>query len=192
MIVGQHAVTNGSVMGEQVDALLSGGVDILYSDPPWGDGLLRMFATTTEKVTGVRPDQPSWLELCDRYAEIISRYVREWVFIEVGVKTYPDMLAAVRPMLSVVEIAPFKYGADLSATMIYGRVNPGPLPSIDLTGKKGLAMVEYVLGTVSGKTVADPCCGAGYTARAARKRGMTFYGNELNPARLDKTIRYLS
>jgi hypothetical protein len=41
------------------------------------------------------------------------------------------------------------------------------------------------------KTITDPCCGLGYTARYAVEHGMAFYGNELNAKRLEKTIEKL-
>lgn len=44
----------------------------------------------------------------------------------------------------------------------------------------------------SGQTILDPCCGLGYTARFAVEHGLTFFGNELNLKRLEKTIERLS
>ena len=41
---------------------------------------------------------------------------------------------------------------------------------------------------VTGGIILDPTCGMGNTARAGVKAGMTFYGNELNGKRLQKTI----
>lgn len=40
--------------------------------------------------------------------------------------------------------------------------------------------------------VFDPCCGKGYTARAAVAAGMKFRGIELNPKRAAVTIGWLS
>lgn len=191
---GPHAVTLGSVTGPQVDDLVDRPVDILYSDPPWGDSYMKMFATHTQKATGTRPVQPSYQALCDRYADLIQRYVREWVFIEDGVRAYKPMLDAVSPHLAAVDVLSMKYGDDLSAVLIVGRRTPGPLPTLHLEGLKGLPFVKHVLGTVArpGAVVLDPCCGAGYTAKAAVFHGMTFLGNELNPARLQKTMDYLA
>lgn len=190
---GPHAVTQGSITGPQISDLVDRPVEILYSDPPWGDPYLKMFATHTEKATGVRPVQPSYAALCDRYADIVARYVTEWVFIEDGIRVYKPMLDAVSPHLAAVGVLPMTYGSELSAVLIVGRKTPGPLPDLHLDGLKGLPFVRYVLGSVAspGATVLDPCCGAGYTAKAAVFHGMRFLGNELNPARLAKTIDYL-
>lgn len=192
--IGPHAVTLGSVTGEQVDTLMGGHrAEILYSDPPWGDSYMKMFATHTQKATGTRPVQPSYQELCDRYGDIVNRYVTEWVFIENGLSAYQPMLEAVTPYLAAVEVQPMRYGDDLKAVLIVGRKTPGPLPPLTLEGLKGLSFVKHVLAQVAdpGALVLDPCCGAGYTAKAAVHHGMRFRGNELNPARLAKTITYL-
>ncbi len=192
---GPHAVTQGSITGGQVDDLMADErALVLYSDPPWGDQYLRMFATHTEKATGVRPVQPAYLDLCARYADLLDRYVTEWAFIEVGIKAVDPMLDAVRPHLTTSTVVPMKYGDDLSAVIIVGRKSPGPLPNLQVEGLKGLPFVKHVLGTVAtpGAVVLDPCCGAGYTAKGAVFHGMRFRGNELNPARLDKTKAYLA
>jgi predicted methyltransferase len=39
--------------------------------------------------------------------------------------------------------------------------------------------------------VFDPCCGKGYTARAAVASGMMFRGIELNPKRAAVTVEWL-
>ena len=195
MRYGPHAVTQGSITGAQVDALMSGQrASILYSDPPWGDSYLKMFATHTQKATGVRPVQPAYTELCARYADLITKYVDEWVMIEVGVRALDPMLEAVRPLLAACEVLPTVYGDGLSAVIIVGRKSPGPLPQYDLSNLKGLSFVKRLLEPVAepGATVLDPCCGAGYTAKAAVHHGMIFRGNELNPARLEKTQKFLA
>jgi len=192
--IGPHRLSQGSVMGEQVDALIDRPIQILYSDPPWGDSLLKRFATDTEKATGVRPVQPSYSEVCARYADLISRYVTDYVFIEVGRASWQEMFNAVAPVLHDPEAVPFWYGADIQAVLIYGRRGEGEnAPFRDLHGLKGLPFVKHVLGSIArpGWTVLDPCCGAGYTARAAASMGMVFRGNELNPARLAKAEKYL-
>jgi hypothetical protein len=181
-------------MGPQVDSLVPGSVEILYSDPPWGDPLLKYFATATERATGARPEQPRYVDLCQRYADLIATRVTEYVFIEVGKASAPPMLEAVAPLLKEPAVVPFWYGSNTEAALIYGRRGDGPnAPIGDLHGLKGLPFVKHLLSGVArpGWTVLDPCCGAGYTARAAASLGMVFRGNELNPARLAKTEKYL-
>lgn len=58
---------------------------------------------------------------------------------------------------------------------------------------RGVELPTYVISRLAdpGKLVLDPCCGMGYTARATVAAGMAFRGNELNRARLAKTMRFL-
>ena len=57
----------------------------------------------------------------------------------------------------------------------------------------GVAVVRAVrVVLVPGGVVLDPCCGKGFTARAAVAAGMRFRGVELNPARAEVTVAWLS
>lgn len=192
--IGNHAVTNASVMDTAIDKMLAGEkVKILYSDPPWGDSYLKMFQTHTFKATGHRPEQPTYLQLCNRYADLIQKHVTDWVFIETSVSGSAPMLNAIKPYVSEHKIYDTVYGSDLPAILIVARISNGPFPDLSISGMKGLPFVKAVLSTVAtpDAIVLDPCCGAGYTARAAMFHNMRFRGNELNPARLAKTIKYL-
>lgn len=188
---GPHLTAQGSVMGPQVEELLP--VEVLYSDPPWGDGMLKRFASTVEKATGMRPAQPSFEQVCERFGQL-TESVSGHVFLEVGQKSHGLLLEAVRPHLSDVSVTPFYYGSNIQAVLIYGNRGGGAAPDLSDLGKlKGLPFVKHILGKVAvpGARVLDPCCGAGYTARAAVHHGMLFRGNELNPARLEKTESFL-
>jgi DNA modification methylase len=60
--------------------------------------------------------------------------------------------------------------------------------------KRDLNLVSYIFDYVSvqeGDICFDPMCGMGFTAQAAMKNRMQFRGNELNKARLNKTIKKL-
>lgn len=191
----QHRFTQGNMAGPQVDTMLAGErVFTLYSDPPWGDSYLKMFQTHTFKATGVRPAQINHAQLCARYADLVARYVTDYVFIETAHGCVPEMLEHLKPYLRDSRTQPFGYGNDLQGTIISGQVGDTPLPDIDVSGKKGLPFVKHILGHVvrPGAIILDPCCGAGYTARATDYHGMTFRGNELNPARLAKAIEYVT
>ena len=57
--------------------------------------------------------------------------------------------------------------------------------------KQDLPLVEYIfnyLNIPNDGICLDPMCGMGFTAQASINRGMSFYGNELNKKRLEKTI----
>jgi hypothetical protein len=190
-----HRVSLGSLMGPQLDNIIQGeSIHVLYSDPPWGDGYLKMFATYTEKVTGKRPVQPTHAQMCARYAQLVQRHVTGYVFIETSLACSGEFIAALRPVVGTIRHQQITYANELKAILIMAAMPGKSLPAIRTDGLKGIAFVTAVLRTVEkrGAFVLDPCCGAGYTARAAKSLGMIFRGNELNPARLEKTIAHLS
>jgi site-specific DNA-adenine methylase len=188
---GPHKVSLGSVMGPQVDELLRGAeIDLLYTDPPWGDRYLAMFATHTAKATGRKPDQPSFKDLTARLASLIRQHVKGFACVEMsnaeadGIET---MLKAVCPFGVVRKQA--VYAGKYNQVVLIGGVAK-PVPEIDIAGFKGQSLVTQIVSSLvsKGASVFDPFCGAGYTAQAAKSCGCSFYGNELNPARLAKTI----
>jgi len=186
-MVSQVRFTQGSVM----DFQLNESINILYSDPPWGDSFLKYFATATEKATGIRPVQPTYQELCNKFSELIQR-VTDYVFIEMSVKDTDLMVQAIKKQMPYIGVYPMQYGNNLNANLIVGSYKPNLIEIFELEKYKGLPFVKYVLGKVAQPnwTVCDPCCGAGYTARATVHHGMNFIGNELNPARLAKAKGY--
>ena len=191
--VGKHRVRLGSIASLDPDSLLPGGrVSMMFSDPPWGNSYLKMFATYTEKATGVRPPQIEFGDMVVRYADIIESSVEDYAFIEMGADGAGAFEEELTPRVESVTVREMTYGKGRPARMIVvSKSGRSPAMPVELRG--GLAMVVGILQGVSGEcdSVLDPCCGAGYTARAAMRFGMTFYGNELNPARLKKTVAYL-
>lgn len=188
---GPHRFAQGSLLGKQVDTMLAGeSVHVLYSDPPWGDGYLKMFATHTEKATGVRPAQCTYTQLLDRLVELIETYVSGHVFVETSAACRAQTEDALRAVVPNVRTVATTYGANLTAVLIWGSRAPLPPAKFDVKGKKGIPFVKECLRSVAipGAIVLDPCCGSGYTAAAAASLGMVFRGNELNPARLEKAM----
>src|SRR5262249_26125837 len=85
--IGPHKVTCGSLISPAVDAMLaSERVNILYSDPPWGDGNLAYWQTMNRKMTGAIVPQVKHSELYDRILQLIARYVDGFVFVETGLR----------------------------------------------------------------------------------------------------------
>src|SRR5262249_37032204 len=81
--IGPHKVTCGSLISPAVDAMLAGErVNILYSDPPWGDGNLAYWQTMNRKMTGAIVPQVKHSELYDRILQLIARYVDGFVFVQ--------------------------------------------------------------------------------------------------------------
>jgi len=199
IVIGKHKVTCGSLISPEVDAMLAGErVDVLYSDPPWGDGNLAYWQTMNRKMTGAETPQVKHDELYDRIMGLVRAYVDGYVFIETGLR-WKDYVIQRFLDAGLVRLSSFpltyRSGAKLmenvlvcaSASLLIPEFTFCPSPY------RGAELVRRVVGSVArpGGIVLDPCCGMGYTARAAVAAGMQFRGNELNQARLDKTIAFL-
>jgi len=72
LTIGPHKVNCGSLTSPELDSMLAGErVDILYSDPPWGDGNLAYWQTMNRKMTGAETPQVKHDELYDRIMGLV-------------------------------------------------------------------------------------------------------------------------
>lgn len=193
--IGPHRLTNGSLTDPQVDSLFEGRhATVFYSDPPWGDGNLEYWATLCERHTGTHPDQVSHKELTDRILELIDRHVAGHIFLEVGLRwkqAWLDRLAKYQPTAYSVW---YRSGSRMLENVLIAGCTHGRPVTLIPNRFSGAALSDYCVKQVAlpGEVVFDPCCGMGYSARAAVKNGMVFYGNELNASRLAKTEAFLT
>ena len=199
-VIGSHAITLGSVEGSQVEGLFSPGekAHILYSDPPWGEGNMKYWATMAEKMTGSRPNQMTFDGMLDRFGELIRGFCTGFVFVEQGMRFEEQTVGALQKAgVTVSRIVQIRYGSGkntLPNILICGSVN-GQTPTLPegVEGMKGAKLPYEVVkcNALPGGIVLDPCCGMGYTAKAAVRNNMIFRGNEFNSARLAKTEKFL-
>jgi hypothetical protein len=184
--VNGHILTRGSLLdGQVIEALTeTGKVEILYSDPPWNDAVLKMFATRARRNGVEVVYQPIYTEVCDRIGEFVRDWVTQYAFIEVSSRGVTQMTDAVGPHLSDLSVQKTVYGGR-EASIIYGVKGGLSLPQVP-KGLGGFPLISACLGPVSkpGWTVFDPCCGSGMTGVIADKLGLRFVGNELDPTRL--------
>ncbi len=199
-IIGPHKVNCGSLVSGEVDQMLAGEtVAVFYSDPPWGDGNLAYWKTMAKKMTGQDLAQVNHDQMYDRIMELIAKHVRGWVFVETGLRWRDYVVQRfLNGNLGAIATFRLQYGSGAKLydnVLVCGSTVPAnPLSdAFNPSGLRGAKLVQYVVGSVarSGGLVLDPCCGMGYTAKAAVAAGMRFAGNELNQARLDKTIAFL-
>lgn len=173
----------------------------MFSDPPWGDGNVGYWATKASKDTGREVPRISYEALISRVFDLADRYVTGYVFLETGPRWANDVADRMgRLGLLSVESAMLRYrsGSKWLENVIVAGAKPGNAPAhlaaLDAVRGQHGAMVarECVRRTAApGSVVFDPCCGMGYTARAALDNGCEFRGNELNEVRLAKTIARL-
>ncbi len=199
--IGKHRVRHGNVM-ESLDELMGNvKADIIYTDPPWGKGNLAYWQTMNTKMNGVEKIDIDYDDFLNRIFDVAAKYLNDdgILFVEYG-QRWKDL---------VVEKAEnVGFTCQLVIEMLYGNSPPRPLDLIIFSRKSLSISDEYqdaVYHTTGYKSlqaaitpfidnqsvILDPCCGMGYTAQFAIDNGLTFYGNEINKKRLDKTINRL-
>lgn len=198
--IGNHKVTNASIEDPIVDAMLSGEkVKILYSDPPWGSGNLKYWVTINKKMTGQVFTPLTYDKLLDRIKDLTLKHVDGHVFIEIGNNWENEVMDHVKTYLYNIQKFTLLYRSGskiLPCIMLYGGTSPKYSYNNHIynpTNQTGAVVAQGCIKAVAepNAIVLDPCCGMGYTARAAVANGMRFRGNEFNAKRLQKTIEFL-
>ena len=197
--IGPHRITNLNVIDPGVEALFDDGrkADVFYSDPPWGDGNVKFWATKAKKDTGQEFASIKYAEMLDRIYALIGNLVTGHVFMETGLRWLDANVERFKALgLQDIQTVRLLYkggGKWLENVMIYGSVHGDGVDIAQFHHRSGQQLVSEAVALVArpGGIVFDPCCGMGYSAQAALNNGMEFRGNELNPVRLQKTIRRL-
>lgn len=200
--IGPHRVRHGNVMDSAgIEALMAGELaDIIYSDPPWGLGNLRYWQTMNKKMTGQDLGQAGSLEaFLDQILSLSARYAKNILLIEYGVRWEEELkgMASAHGLTHVGRCTPIYSSANLPLHLHVFAKQPVALPEGYLQGLNGTKGFETVMRAtapfaVPGGVVLDMCCGMGYSAQMAIRHGMRFRGNELNAARLAKTVKRLT
>jgi hypothetical protein len=179
-----HRITIHDVMTNDFDDLFQGAkADILYSDPPWGEGNLKFWRTFNNQ----KGHPVNWLEFVKRVRFLWQRHVTGACFIETGVRFADDVIGMFgKPSCRYAII----YSSQSLPNILLGW---GEVPQKDPTGKKGINVPLTVLSSLPSKplSVFDPCVGLGMTAKVAKKLSMTCFANELNPKRAERTMKIL-
>jgi len=196
--IGQHKITNDSIESPIIDSMLAGEkVSVLYSDPPWGNGNLKYWVTMNKKMTGKEFKPLTYSALITRIVGLIHNYVNGHVFIETGPKWEKETIEAIQGLIKNIRVYRLQYRSGsnmLENVMIYGVTDTRhPMMQFDPSGMHGFEVPKQCIASVAtpGGIVFDPCCGMGYSAKAAVRAGMRFRGNEFNAKRLQKTIDFL-
>lgn len=203
--VGDHLLRHGDLMDglTGLEVLRAEPADYVYCDPPWGSALLKMFSTMNHSQTGQR-NEPVDIDpfLATLFGEVrASTHDDALVFVEYGLRGLELVLAhAERVGLRVLADARPTYGSSpprrhALLTLAYHGRHRLPDGYVATVGAATGGMKTVLAATdpfpLDGRRILDPCCGLGYTARLAVLRRMTFFGNEVNLARLEKTLAIL-
>jgi len=190
--VGKHRFVCGDITQGAVAEVMGGELaDVVYTDPPWGPGLLRVFASMAEP--GTLPRLP-WLAFLDAFARSVAEHRKPHapVFVEMGTRWVAELDAAMMAAgLTLQRRWITTYGSRSQpkrATLtLYGpRFLELQLPDPPHGEPVTLAVLTATLRP--GSVVLDPCTGLGRTGKLTARLGGCFRGTELNQARLDRAI----
>ena len=179
-----HRITMHDIMTNNLDDLFTGEkADILYSDPPWGEGNLKYWRT----FNGQKGHPVNWIEFIKRVKYLCDRHVTGSCFIETGVKFEKDIITIFGEPQGRYEII---YSNKNLPNILLGW---GEQPKLSPHGKKGFDVPFTVISSLPTKprSVFDCCIGLGMTAKVAKKLGIICYANELNPKRAERTMKIL-
>lgn len=196
-----HVLTQGDITGRQLDHALAehfpGGVDFCYTDPPWGSGNLKYWATMNEKMTGTVRDALEQQELEKRVVDLICTHVNHHAFIVYGVREAESIMALLRANKRVADVQYIEKryrGGDgwlKNCVIAVNFVGSEPVDWVPiLTGQDGLAGLRVICDKFKGRftTCLDVFIGIGYYLSTLDACGFRVVGNELNAARLSKAI----
>lgn len=193
--IGPHRLRHGDIMDGIDDLMGTERAAIMYCDPPWGEGLLKFFATLNRKQTGEYKEPPTLEKFLLALFGIASKYVEKFLLIEYGVM-WRDRIQAqgIAAGFYPHGIVDLRYSGGHLDLHLFARKGveypPGFAEAVQGSAgydtlRRAIPPLAAIVGP--GAIILDPCCGMGYTARAALDSGLAFRGNELNRARLQKT-----
>jgi len=82
--IGAHRIQHGDIQNG-IDELMSGvKADILYSDPPWGGGNLKYWATYNKKTTGAETVPMEFEAFIGKFFGIAESYALKYLLVEYG------------------------------------------------------------------------------------------------------------
>ena len=195
-----HTVRHGDILDENIKNLTTPkSIDLYYSDPPWSSGNLKYWQTINKKQNrdaefSKTTDEDVFLA---RLMDLVDHYAKDLVVLEYS-KKYEALEKAIKAKgfhISCIAASVYNH-QNLKHVIVFAGRKPRSL-AIELHRYKGLTLVNHIFSCLEpllpeDATVMDLCCGMGYTAKAAIKRGWTFVGNEINKNRLQKTIKALN
>lgn len=208
--VGKHKVRHGDVNDDLSPLLGNDKIRLMYSDPPWGEGNIKYWCTMNEKMTGAVVQPASLTKFLDSIFSVAQKYVTDYLLIEYGIRWRDNIISKAKEagfdhIATIrIEYRGGKGGSLLPLDLHVFSKNGAGLPAgyieqventrgFDCVKKAFYPFAELLKQKYPNEEikVLDPCCGMGYTAQASINCGLTFRGNELNRARLQKTINRL-
>lgn len=155
--------------------------DMVYCDPPWEQGLVKMFETIMVRDSG-RPAPNNHIDAILQQVGKLADKTKP-VVIEYSVKNHERVINA-------MEIHGHKLGS--TSLQLQGNNRPYMILLFNTNvkvkdyGFKGGRFVTEVMSLINPASVFDPFAGIGFTAKRILKMGINYTGYEINPARFKK------
>lgn len=189
--IGKHKVTHSSANVADYKQLL--GEDkafILYTDPPWSDGLCKFFGTRngSKNIT--------FKQVLETLCTVVDNYVEGFIFIEMGKENIGAVRECMESRLYNIKVVDVKYQSGsklLPAFILIGGTEPKYDFKYDVSSFMEINLpIECIKRVAKDNAIVLDCfCGQGWTANATMVNGMSFRGVELDINRLNKTITRL-
>ena len=199
--IGKHKVKHSNVMLGIDDLMAGQKADVMYSDPPWGQGNLNYWQTINKRHNPeIKTEEINLDAFINQIFTIAKKHSKGVVFIEYGMKWEKQIISyGENHGLIHIGTAQPKYKAGSVFLPLHLHIfhrEAVVMPDdyfLSIQDTFGMETLRRAIEpfAVPGGIALDPCCGMGYTARIAVENGMAFRGNELNKKRLQKTINFL-
>ena len=191
--VGPHLFACGDAEdGRELAALVEAGPPtLLYFDPPWNDALATRYRTMAG-FDGPKGRRTRAADLLPRLLDP-ARRLGLLAYLESGLPSTEAVVAIAQGAGATItgQWRIYGWGRQLDLIAADFAAQPqGRHP--DFTGIEDSTTPDMAFGFHPRGVVLDPCCGLGFTSRAAARSGWVSLNHELNPRRMAQAVRSLS
>lgn len=165
--------------------------DLIWSDPPWGNGTLKLFRTTVNKMGS----EGTWEELMSRFATLCS-LAPMGAFVMMG-KRFTPALVDIFAQHGMIKTHQWEgvYSAKLiPLDYVYfdfanNHKNWSDLSNLNANHEVGLHLLLDAKAMKNDLVVFDPFVGLGDACYISKRLGIDLIANEINPARLERAVK---
>lgn len=157
--------------------------DVIWCDPPWGEGMLRLFARMAEKAGFSAPRNnihevlTDLFRLADRRKPLFVEYSHKGTAVPLGIAHH--------------------LGHTLQGVTHGTQTNGKPFVVLNFNTAgytvpdhvEGWDAVRHMIRTLEPRTVFDPFAGLGKTAEVVASEGAHYIGSEMNPDRYRRLVK---